>query len=71
MDGQQKFEMIEDLKTTIFFSLEEILKYSDFNDLLNLSKIFNEAFKIVKKKWTKELIKARNKEKSKKARKSL
>ena len=71
MDGQQKFEMIEDLKTTIFFSLEEILKYSDFNDFLNLSMIFNEAFKMVKKKWTKELTKARNKEKSKKARKSL
>ena len=71
MDGQQKFEIIEDLKTTIFFSLEEILRYADFNDLLSLSMIFNEAFKMVKKKWTKELTKAKNKEKSKKARKSL
>ena len=70
MDGQQKFEMIEDLKTTIFFTLDEILKYSDFNDFLNLSMIFNNAFKMVKKKWTKELTKARKK-KSKKARKSL
>lgn len=71
MNRQQKFEMIEDLKTTIFFSLEEILKFANFNEMIYLSLIFNDAYKKVKKNWTKQLTRARNKEKSKKARKSL